>query len=74
MSTPCAGKWDIFCGEDGYGWSEAKKICQTECSEKMRNKCLERCLAFEEHEPVRLGVWGGLTAHERNKIYGRKSS
>ncbi|AIY32483.1 WhiB family transcription factor [Mycobacterium phage MiaZeal] len=74
-TTPCFGKSDIFCDENengGKGAAEAKKICWSQCTR--REKCLEEALRFEEHEPVRLGVWGGLSANERNKIYGRKSS
>ena len=47
----------------------AQNFCQQKCSPQMRKECLEEVLSFEEPGD-RHGVWGGLTASEREERYG----
>lgn len=52
----------------GKACREAKKICHT-CP--IIDGCLEVILEFESAPgSVRHGVWGGMTAAERNREYG----
>ncbi len=48
----------------------AQKFCRRNCT--VREACLQVALDFEGRPGAmqRHGVWGGLTADERNEIYG----
>lgn len=69
-TTPCYGKWDPFFGDRT---SEAKQICST-CPTSAKVACLEMALTCEVPGVERFGTWGGLSANERNKRYGRRSA
>jgi hypothetical protein len=58
-----------FHGKDNY--AKAKRICKQQCSAKMRQACLEIALEYEVPGVGRYGVWGGLSANERNEMFGR---
>jgi WhiB family redox-sensing transcriptional regulator len=56
----------------GKSFKEAKKLCKS-CP--VKDPCLEGQLEVESRfGEVRHGIWGGLTAHERDEIYGPASS
>lgn len=57
----------IFFPKAGNGHSQAKKICG-DCLD--RNECLAIALSFEVPGEGRYGIWGGLSARERKRLYG----
>lgn len=57
-----------FFTEGGNGYKAAIAICAT-CP--VRAACLEEALSFEVPGQERYGVWGGLTARERDRLVRR---
>lgn len=55
---------EAFFPEKGAGSKEAKKVCSS-C--EVKDECLD--YAFKNDE--RYGVWGGLSAYEREKLKKR---
>lgn len=54
---------DLFFPDIGGAHSQGKRICQG-CP--VRAQCLNHALAHDE----RIGIWGGLSEHERNGLKG----
>lgn len=55
----------------GKVYLKAKEICNTKCS--AREACLAKALEFEAEAGERHHVWGGMTARERDLMFGRLS-
>ena len=53
---------DYFFPEKGFSLKPAKNICNSTCEVRAQ------CLAFALKNRIPHGVWGGLSAQERNKI------
>lgn len=66
---------DIFFPGGGNGYKKAKTICNggpdtDACPD--RAACLDLVLSFEvPGSGQRCGVWGGMTAHERDRKFGK---
>lgn len=52
----------------GSDYAKAKRVCKR-CS--LTEKCLEIALEAEQPGVGRFGVYGALTAKERNEMFGR---
>ena len=59
--VPCHNYPDLFFPDIGENPNKAKAVCQT-CP--VRLQCLQYALAANEV----YGVWGGMSAYERNRL------
>lgn len=53
-----------------YDYGKARKFCHANCSEAVREKCLQVALESEVPGEQRYGVYGGMSAEARTKLYG----
>lgn len=61
---------ELWFPEKGGDPEPARRICQG-CP--VRVDCLEHALASEQSSPTGMyGIWGGLTAHERMALLGKR--
>lgn len=57
----------IFFPPPGNGHARARKVCGG-CLD--RDECLAIALSYEVPGEDRYGIWGGLSARERARLYG----
>lgn len=55
----------VFFPSSGTGYKRAKAICGT-CRD--RTACRDLALSFEIPGELRYGIWGGLSARERDRL------
>jgi hypothetical protein len=60
----CAGRGDVFFNNDPVAQATAQRLCSS-CP--VRSECLAAAQAVERRG-FRFGVWGGLTAVEREQL------
>lgn len=74
LEAPCAGQYDVFDKPGDYIESSKLKAARDRLARAMCNHCTirEDCLADALASDGKIGIWGGLSEHERSRLASKR--